>query len=207
MGPDEWPFPIPIVKGPTGWFFDTAAGKEELINRRIGRNELTAIALCQTFVTAEREYARLGTTGAPSGVYAQRLLSSDGKQDGLYWPAKTGEPKSPLGPLAAEAAQDGYEAKASGSGPKPFHGYFFKIMTAQGESAPGGAKNYIVDRKMKDGFALVAWPAEYRVSGVMTFVVNQTGIVFEKDLGPATADSAKIMNQFDPDITWNPAKL
>jgi len=208
VGPDEWPFPIPIVKGAKGWFFDTAAGKEELISRRIGRNELRAIALCQAFVTAQREYAQAGQNGASAGVYAQRLLSSEGKHDGLYWPAKTGEAESPLGPLAAEAAQEGYEAKASASGsPKPFHGYFFKIMTAQGAHAPGGAESYVIDGKMTGGFALVAWPAEYGVSGIMTFVVNQTGIVFEKNLGPKTADDAKVMNQFDPDITWKPAKL
>ncbi len=211
VGADEWPFPIPIVKGAKGWFFDTAAGKEELISRRIGRNELRAIALCQAFVSAQREYAQAGQNGASSGVYAQKLLSSEGKRDGLYWPAKTGEPQSPLGPLAAEAATEGYEAKASGSGPKPFpkpfHGYFFKIMTAQGESAPGGAKNYIVDGKMTGGFALLAWPAEYGVSGIMTFVVNQTDIVFEKNLGQTTADVARAMNQFNPDITWKPAKL
>jgi hypothetical protein len=208
VGPDEWPFPIPIVKGAKGWFFDTAAGKEELISRRIGRNELRAIALCQAFVTAQREYAQAGQNGASAGVYAQRLLSSEGKHDGLYWPAKAGEPESPLGPLAAEAAHEGYGAKASASGgPKPFHGYFFKIMTAQGPHAPGGAEDYVVDGKMTGGFALVAWPAEYGVSGIMTFVVNQTGIVFEKNLGPKTADDAKVLNQFDPDITWKPAKL
>jgi hypothetical protein len=207
VGADEWPFPIPIVKGPTGWFFDTAAGKEELISRRIGRNELRAIALCHAFVTAQKEYAQTGQAGASSGVYAQRLLSSEGKRDGLYWPAKTGEPESPLGPLAAEATNEGYEAKASASGPKPFHGYFFRIMTAQGESAPGGAKNYVIDGKMTGGFALVAWPAEYGVSGIMTLIVNQTGIVFQKDLGQKTADSAKAMDQFNPDLTWRPAKL
>ncbi len=206
MGPDAWPFPIPIVKGPKGWFFDTAAGKEELISRRIGRNELRAIALCQAFVTAQREYAQTSQNGAAGG-YAQRLLSSAGTHDGLYWPAKTGEQESPLGPLAAEAAHDGYEVKASASGPKPFHGYFFRIMTAQGANAPGGAKSYLADGKMTGGFALVAWPAEYRVSGVMTFVVNQTGIVFQKDLGPKTAESAKVMDEFDPDVSWKPAKL
>jgi len=207
MGPDAWPFPIPIVKGPKGWFFDTAAGKEELISRRIGRNELRAIALCQAFVTAQREYAETSQQGTSAGVYAQKMLSSEGKHDGLYWPAKAGEPESPLGPLAAEATNDGYAVKASTSGPKPFHGYFFRIMSAQGANAPGGAKSYVVDGKMTDGFALVAWPAEYGVSGITTFVVNQTGIVFEKNLGKQTAETAKVMNQFDPDLTWKPAKL
>jgi hypothetical protein len=207
MGPDEWPFPIPIVKGASGWFFDTAAGKEELISRRIGRNELRAIALCQAYVTAQRQYAETGQNGASPGAYAQRLLSSEGKNDGLYWPAKAGEPESPLGPLVAEAAQGGYDTTAAASGPKPFHGYFFKIMTAQGANAPGGASSYLVDGKMTGGFALVAWPAQYGISGISTFVVNQTGIVFEKDLRKETAETAKVMNEFNPDITWKPAKL
>ena len=204
VGPDEWPFPIPIVKGPKGWFFDTAAGKEELISRRIGRNELRAIALCEGFVAAQKEYAQ---NAARSGVYAQKLLSSEGKHDGLYWPAKTGEPESPLGPLAADAANEGYEVKASASGPRPFHGYFFKIMTAQGENAPGGAKNYIVDGKMTGGFALVAWPAGYGASGIMTFVVNQNGIVFEKDLGPKTGELASSIEKYDPNAGWTPHGL
>jgi len=207
MGPDAWPFPIPIVKGPRGWFFDTAAGREELLSRRIGRNELRAIALCQAFVTAEREYAGVAHDGASTGVYAQKMLSSEGKHDGLYWPSKTGEPESPLGPLAAEATTEGYEVKASASGPRPFHGYFFKVLRAQGANAPGGARSYAADGKMTGGFALVAWPAEYRVSGVMTFVVNQNGIVFQKDLGEKTADGAKAIDRFDPDLTWKPAKL
>jgi len=206
VGADEWPFPIPIVKGAKGWFFDTAAGKEELISRRIGRNELRVITLARGFVTAQREYAQIGASDGHPGAYAQRLLSSEGTHDGLYWPTKAGEPQSPLGPLAAEAALEGYEAKAPESGRKPFHGYFFKIMAAQGASAPGGAKSYIADGRMTDGFALVAWPAEYRVSGIMTFVVNQSGIVFEKDLGKTTAETAKAMDQFDPDLTWKPAK-
>jgi hypothetical protein len=206
VGADEWPFPIPIVKGPKGWSFDTAAGREELISRRIGRNELRVIAVCETFVTAERDYARIGANGAGPAVHAQKLMSSEGKRDGLYWPTKAGEPESPLGPLAAEAAQEGYEAKASRNGPKPFHGYFFRILTAQGESAPGGAKSYIADGKVTSGFALAAWPTEYRVSRVKTFVVNQTRIVFEKDLGQKTAEIAGTMDKFNPDITWKPAK-
>src|SRR5262249_23747799 len=206
VGADEWPFPIPITKGPKGWFFDTAAGREELISRRIGRNELRAIALCEAFAPAEKEYARMGASGPALGAYAQRIMSSEGKRDGLYWPTKAGEPQSPLGPLAAEAAREGYEAKPSESGPRPFHGYFFRILTAQGDSAPGGAKNYIVDGKMTGGFAVVAWPAEYRVSGVKTFVVNQIGIFFEKDLGQKTAEIAGSMSQFNPDLTWTPAK-
>jgi hypothetical protein len=140
VGPDAWPFPIPIVKGPKGWSFDTAAGKE-ILSRRIGRNELRVLALCRGLVTAELEYARTSAAGA-AGPYAQKLLSSEGARDGLYWPTKDGEPQSPLGPLAAEAAREGYEpTKTAGGGPRPFHGYFFKILTAQGEHAPGGARS------------------------------------------------------------------
>ena len=207
VGPDAWPFPIPIVKGADGWSFDTKAGKEEILSRRIGRNELRVIALCRGFVTAELEYARTSAAGA-AGPYAQKLVSSEGARDGLYWPAKEGEPQSPLGPLAAEAAREGYEPpKTDGGGPRPFHGYYFKILTAQGEHAPGGARSYLVDGKMTGGFALVAWPAEYRVSGIMTFVVNQNGIVFEKDLGAATAEIASSMKEYDPDASWKPSKL
>jgi hypothetical protein len=207
VGPDAWPFPIPIVKGADGWYFDTKAGKEELISRRIGRNELRAIALSRGFVTAQLEYARTSAAGS-AGPYARKLMSSEGTRDGLYWPAKEGEPQSPLGPLAAEAAREGYEPpKTAGGGPRPFHGYHFKILTAQGEHAPGGARSYLVDGKMTGGFALVAWPAEYRVSGVMTFVVNQNGIVFEKDLGAKTAEIASSIEKYDPDSTWTPSKL
>ena len=207
VGPDAWPFPIPIVKGAQGWFFDTAAGKEELLSRRIGRNELRVIALMRGFVTAELEYARSSAGGSAAGPYAQKLMSSDGARDGLYWPAKDGEPQSPLGPFAAAAAREGYEPpKTAGGGPQPFHGYFFKILTAQGEHAPGGARSYVVDGKMTGGFALVAWPAEYRNSGIMTFVVNQNGIVFERDLGPKTAELASSMEKYDPDTSWKPSK-
>jgi len=206
VGPDAWPFPIPIVKGAKGWSFDTKAGKEELLSRRIGRNELRAIALSRGFVTAELDYARTSAAGGP-GPYAQRLISSDGARDGLYWPAKDGEPQSPLGPLAAEAAREGYAAPTADAGPRPFHGYYFKILTAQGEHAPGGARSYLVDGKMTGGFALVAWPAEYRASGIMTFVVNQNGIVFEKDLGAKTAEIASSMKEYDPDASWKPSKF
>lgn len=213
VGPDAWPFPIPIVKGDTGWFFDTKAGKEELLSRRIGRNELRAIALCRGFVTAELEYARSSAAGS-AGPYAQKLVSSEGARDGLYWPAKDGEPQSPLGPLAAQAAREGYAPPDSegsdgsaGGASRPFHGYHFKILTAQGAHAPGGARSYVVDGKMTGGFALVAWPAEYRASGIMTFVVNQNGIVFEKDLGAKTAEIASSMKEYDPDASWQPSKL
>jgi hypothetical protein len=207
VGPDEWPLPIPIVKGPKGWSFDTAAGKEELLSRRIGRNELRTIALCRGFVKVQQEYARTSDAGK-AGPYAQKLLSTDGTHDGLYWPAKAGEPQSPLGPLADEAARDGYQPPASaGGGQRPFHGYLFKVLTAQGASAPGGARSYVVDGKMTGGFALVAWPVDYRVSGVMTFLVNQNGIVFQKDLGPKTSELAPSIENYDPGAGWTPTKL
>jgi hypothetical protein len=207
VGPDEWPFPIPIVKRANGWFFDTAAGKEELLSRRIGRNELRVIALCRGFVGAELDYARTSAAGEIPGPYAQKLMSSDGTHDGLYWQAKAGEPQSPLGPLAAAAAREGYQPpQTAGGGPHPFHGYFFKILTAQGKSAPGGARSYVVDGKMTGGFALVAWPAEYRASGIMTFLVNQNGIVFQKDLGAKTAELASAITEYDPDVSWKPVK-
>jgi hypothetical protein len=206
VGDDDWPFPIPIVKGEHGWFWDTAAGKEEILSRRIGRDELSAIEISRTFVQAQREYALAnpGTKGV--GAYAQRFLSTEGKRDGLYWPAKDGEPASPMGPLVAKASQDGYAAASESSGLRPFYGYYFKILRSQGKDAPGGAKDYVKDGRMTGGFAMVAWPAQYGNSGVMTFLVNQTGIVFEKDLGPKTADIAKAMEQFNPDLTWKPSK-
>jgi hypothetical protein len=206
VGPDDWPFPVPIVKGEKGWYWDTAAGKEEVISRRVGRNELTALALCGAFVEAQRDYAALNPAGAGAGVYAQRILSTEGKKDGLYWPAKAGETPSPMGPLAAAAAQEGYSLKPSEAGPKPFHGYLFKILTKQGKDAPGRAKDYIKEGRMSQGFALVAWPVQYGSSGIMTFLVNQAGIVFEKDLGPKTDELAKAIDQFNPDLTWKPAK-
>ncbi len=206
VGDDDWPFPIPLVKGEKGWFWDTAAGKEEVLSRRIGRDELSAIGICRTFVDAQREYALANPDTKMVGVYAQRFLSTEGKRDGLYWPAKDGEPASPMGPLVAKASQDGYTAAAGSSGPRPFYGYCFKILRSQGKDAPGGAKDYAKDGKMTGGFALVAWPAAYGNSGVMTFLVNQTGIVFEKDLGPKTGDIAKAMEQFNPDLTWKPTK-
>lgn len=206
VGPDDWPFPIPIVQGPQGWYWDTAAGKQEVLSRRIGRNELSVIGLCRGYAQAQREYALMNPAGAGVGVYAQRFLSSEGKKDGLYWPAKEGEPESPMGPLAAQAVLEGYSTKPSESGPRPFHCYLFKILEAQGKDAPGGAREYLKDGKMSGGFALVAWPAHYGSSGVMTFQVNQTGIVFEKDLGAQTPDAAKAMDRFNPDVTWKPSK-
>jgi hypothetical protein len=197
VGPDDFPFPIPLTRNKSGWEYDTAAGRLEILYRRIGRNELDAIQTCLAFVDAENDYADKDR-GAGAGVYAQRIVSSPGKKDGLYWPSDGDQ--SPLGELAAEASAEGYKV---GSGePQPFHGYYFRILTRQGPNAPGGELNYVVNGKMIGGFALVAYPAEYGNSGVMTFAVNHAGTVYQKDLGERTAAIAKRMTGFDPDQTW-----
>jgi len=203
IGSEEWPFPIPVVKAKGGWHFDTAAGIDELRFRRIGRNELATIDICLSYVAAQKEYAEKKHDGKPAGTYAQKFASAPGKQDGLYWQAKEGEEASPLGELAAEAAAEGYTR--SGAEPTPFHGYYFRIITGQGANATGGARNYIVDGLMRHGFALVAFPAEYDKAGVMTFVVNQDGVVYQKDLGSETAKVAAEIKQFDPASGWERA--
>jgi hypothetical protein len=202
IGNEAWPFPVPLVKGADGWRFDTVAGKEEVLARRIGRNELDAIATIQAYVTAQRRYAEQGHDGKPAGVHATRFQSDPGKQNGLYWPTARGEKRSPLGDLVAQAAEDNRSAGVARTKATPFHGYYFKILTAQGAAAPGGAKNYIVKGEMSGGFALVAWPAQYDASGVMTFVVNQDGIVRERDLGPQTDATARKMTAYNPDASW-----
>jgi hypothetical protein len=201
IGIEEWPFPIPVVKEASGWRFDTAAGIEELRYRRIGRNELATIDACRSYHAAQLEYARKRHDGTPSGAYARKLRSDPGKQDGLYWKVNEGEEPSPLGELAAEAAAEGY--KGSTGKTTPFRGYYFRILTAQGADAAGGARSYIVDGQMRNGFALVAYPAEYGKGGVMTFVVNQDGVVLEKDLGADTAEIAGSLKEFNPDTTWD----
>ena len=201
VGKEEWPFPIPIVKVGENWRFDTKAGKEELLNRQIGRNELDTIQVCLAIVDAQREYA-LRNRGSGLYEYAQRFVSTKGKKDGLYWKAKEGEEQSPLGPLAARAVMEGYSGKKSAGKPVPYHGYFYKMLKAQGKNAPGGAYDYVVNGKMIGGFALVAYPAEYGASGVMTFIVNHDGVVYEKDLGKDTEKIASAMKKFDPDKTW-----
>jgi hypothetical protein len=201
IGADDWPFPIPLVKSEKGWSFDTAAGREELINRRIGRNELHAIATVQAIVDAQEEYRSKDRIGS-GRQYAQQFRSSEGNQDGLYWPSKEGEEESPLGPLAAEASKEGY-FKGEAAGPQPYHGYFFRILKAQGKNAPGGAKSYVKDGKMTGGFAVLAWPADYGNSGIKTFVVSQNDIVFEKDLGDETAKAAEAITEYDPDDSWD----
>jgi hypothetical protein len=197
LGKDDFPFPIPLSHVKTGWEFDSAEGRIEILYRRIGRNELEAIETSRAFVDAENEYADKDR-GAGPGVYAQRIVSSPGKKDGLYWPPDGDE--SPLGELAAEASTEGYKV---GSGePQPYHGYYYRILTRQGPNAPGGEMDYVVNGKMIGGFALVAYPAEYGNSGVMTFVVNHKGTVYQKDLGELTEAIAKRMKEFNPDQTW-----
>jgi len=197
IGREDWPFPIPLVRKDGSWRFDTAAGREEILYRRIGRNELDAIETCLAYVDAQQEYAERGVAG--NGVYAQRIVSRPGKKDGLYWPAQSSTDESPLGELAASAAAEGYRA---GQQRAAYHGYYYKVLTRQGPNASGGALDYVVRGNMIGGFALVAYPAEYRNSGVMTFVVNHEGNVYEKDLGPDTAGIAAGMTAFNPDNTW-----
>ena len=196
---------MPIVKKGDTWIFDTEAGREELLNRRIGHNELLAINACRAYVEAQREYYNMPE---PDGVqipkYAQHMISSPGRKDGLYWPTADGEKESPLGPLVAKAKEEGYmgERGADESGPRPFHGYYFRMLKRQGPSAPGGEFSYIVNGNMVAGHALVAYPARWGVSGVMTFIVNQRGRVYQKDLGPKTEEIARKMEEYDPDHTW-----
>jgi hypothetical protein len=205
IGNEDWPFPVPLIQDAQGWHFDAAAGKEEVITRRIGRNELAAIEICQTYVAAQRRYARAAHDGKRPGLFAAAFRSDPGKQNGLYWPAKHGEPRSPLGDLLAEAA-DPARLKSDAAKPPPFHGYYFKILTAQGSSATGGARDYVVNGEMASGYALVAWPAHYDNTGVMTFIVNQDGIVREKDLGPETDAAARAMTTYEPDPSWTFAR-
>jgi hypothetical protein len=196
IGADDFPFPIPLVRTKAGWEFDTDEGRKEILYRRIGRNEIDAIETSLAFVDAENDYADKDR-GDGVGVYAQRIISSPGKKDGLYWPSDAND--SPLGELAAEASAEGYKA---GSGPQPYHGYYYRILTQQGASAPGGALSYIVNGKMIGGFALIAYPADYGNSGVMTFMVNHAGAIYQKDLGEDTEARAKSITAFDPDKTW-----
>jgi hypothetical protein len=199
VGRDDWPLPIPLKRDADGWRFDTASGKEELLNRRIGRNELSAIAVARAYVDAQNEFARR------FGTYARTLRSTPGKHDGLYWEASDGD-TSPLGPLVASATSEGYHHAEAGAEAEPYHGYFFHILTAQGPNAPGGARDYVNDGQMTGGFALVAWPAQHGSSGVMTFVVNNQDVVFQKDLGDRTAEIAKAMTAYDPDESWLPTR-
>ena len=206
IGNENWPFPVPLVKGADGWRFDSGAGKEEVLARRIGRNELNAIAASRAYVTAQRRYAQQGHDGKPAGIHATKFRSDPGKQNGLYWPVARGQPRSPLGDLVARAAEDGVKLGGDRPALEPFHGYYFKILTGQGAGASGGAKSYIVKGEMSGGFALVAWPAQYDASGVMTFMVNQSGIVLERDLGPQTDTVVRKMTVYQPDASWKPVQ-
>jgi hypothetical protein len=203
VGADNFPFPIPLRKNASGrWYFDGAAGKEEILNRRVGKNELSAIQAAQGFESAQTEYFGQLHDGNAKKEYAQKFISDSGKQNGLYWVPVSGQPDSPLGPLAAFATSEGYSTKPEAH--KPFHGYFFHMLTSQAASAPHGAKPYLVDGKMVGGFALVAYPAEYGNSGVMTFIINQDGLLLQKDLGKPTVETATAMTVFDPGPGWNP---
>lgn len=206
LGNESWPFPVPIVKGAAGWSFDAAAGREEVLDRRIGRNELAVIRTLHEYVAAQRAYAATGHDGKPAGLFARRFGSDPGTHDGLYWPSRRGEPRSPLGVLIAKASQEGYHRAAGSQGPTPLHGYYFRILEGQGKSARGGAADYVRDGQMSGGFALVAWPVHYAASGIMTFVVNQEGVAQQKDLGPETATRVKSVTRYDPDGTWGPAE-
>ncbi|MGH7846355.1 MAG: DUF2950 domain-containing protein [Candidatus Binatia bacterium] len=207
VGKQDWPFPIPLVKKGEAWVFDTEKGREEILNRRIGENELNTIQTCLAVVDAQREFALKDRDRTSLLEYAQKFVSDPGRKNGLYWEAKQGEPQSPLGPILTRARGEGYQYQGKPSTtPSPYHGYYYRILTAQGKDAPGGAYSYLVKGKMIGGFAVVAYPAEYGNSGVMTFIVNHDGKVFQKDLGKNTAVIAKSMKEYNPDKTWEEAK-
>jgi Protein of unknown function (DUF2950) len=197
IGPENWPMPIPLADKGDVWYFDTASGEKEILYRRIGRNEISTVHVCQQLVAAQKEYY-----SSHNNEYAQKIFSDEGKQDGLYWSAADNQPQSPIGPLVASAVAEGYSQNRDGAPSAPYRGYYYHILQTQGAGAPGGAKNYIVDGKMTGGFAFVAYPAEYRSSGVMTFIVGPDGVVYRKDLGKNTAVLAKAMKEFNPDPTW-----
>jgi hypothetical protein len=206
IGDQNWPFPIPLVKKDGTWFFDTAAGKDEIVNRRIGEDELVAIGVCQTYLAAQREYASEDRAGDGVLRFAQKFGSTPGQKDGLYWPAAPGEDPSPFGPLISEVHAEGYGGKTAEGQPQPYHGYRFKILTAQGESAPGGAYDYVINGNMIAGFALVAYPEHWGESGVMTFIVNQWGKVYQRNLGDQSTELASALSDFNPDQDWTAVK-
>ncbi len=204
IGDEQWPFPVPLVKTGNEWQFDSEAGKHEVLARRIGGNELDVIDLCHTYVGMQKEYASQPHDGKPAGLFAQHLRSSLGLHDGLYWQRKPGERRSPMGDLVAEAAAEGYDQNKPES--SPFRGYRYRILAAQGPAAPGGKKSYVVNGNMTGGFALLAYPAKYAFSGVMTFVVGPDGVVYQKDLGKDTDSQALRMTEYDPDDSWDEAE-
>jgi hypothetical protein len=201
IGQDEWPMPIPLVKSPAGWRFDTPQGEKEILTRRIGRNELAAIQVCLAIVDAAQEYATLDVDGDRIPEYALRFVSTPGKHDGLYWPTNADEPLSPLGPLLAAATREGYTNSVTRP-LAPYHGYFYRILTKQGKDAPGGARDYLVNGHMIGGFAVIAYPARYGVSGIMSFMVNQDEVVYEQNLGQNTAAMVSKITTFNPDASW-----
>jgi hypothetical protein len=202
VGKDEWPLPIPIVKVNGQWRFDVEQGKQEILARRIGSNELDAIEVCRGYVEAQNDYAEKDRTGSGLPHYAQKIISSPGKHDGLYWTSTGADDESPIGEIVARAFAEGYTKRHD-----PYHGYYFRILTAQGPHVPGGAMNYLHNGLMTSGFALIAWPSDYRSTGVMTFLVDKTGIVYQKDLGPTTSEVAGAYTAYDPDQTWTPVSI
>ena len=204
LGEDYWPFPVPIMQKDGQWYFNTEQGVDELLNRRIGGNELETLNFMRTYVQAQRDYASRDRNGDEVLQYAQKIISTPGTKDGLFWSPDMDGEISPLGPLAADAADEGYKRGEQNpeKRPQPFHGYCFKILTRQGKHAPGGKHGYIINGRMIDGFALVAWPAQYGNSGIMTFIVNQQGRIYQRDLGPTTAKAAEAIKAYDPDNTW-----
>jgi hypothetical protein len=200
IGENDWPLPVPVVRRGNRWYLDGAAGAEELAFRRVGRNELGAIAVCRGYVRAQRDYSAVGRDGGPAGIFAVKVLSDPGSHNGLYWPTAEEEAPSPIGPWIAEAAAEGYRAGAGRSA--PYHGYYYRMLFKQGEHAAGGAADYFMGGQLVGGFALVAWPAHYGISGVQTFLVNQEGVVYQKDLGEDTAATADQIDAYDPDSSW-----
>jgi Protein of unknown function (DUF2950) len=200
IGAENWPVPIPLVMKGNAWFFDTEAGKREILFRRVGRNEMSAIRVCQELAAAQKEFYAM-----QHSEYAQQIFSDDGQHNGLYWKVEAGQPESPIGPLVASAVAEGYDKGRNGP-PTPYRGYLFHVLTRQGKNAPGGAKKYIVNGKMTEGFGFVAYPAEYRSSGVMTFVVDQEGVVYQKDMGKKTEAFGKALQEYNPDSTWHKAE-
>ncbi|MGZ8189723.1 MAG: DUF2950 domain-containing protein [Methylococcaceae bacterium] len=204
VGNTDWPFPIPLVKNGDSWLFDAEQGRQEILNRRIGRNELSALGVIRGYVEAQFDYANSDRDGDGVSEYAQKLKSEAGNFDGLFWEAEDGQPESPLGPLVAEARAVGYKVKGTTEKPSPYHGYYYRILTRQGSNVPGGKYDYIINGNMIAGFGMVAFPAEYGSSGIMTFVVNHQGKIFQKDLGPKTAEIAAKMKEYNPDSKWEP---
>jgi hypothetical protein len=202
VGEDEWPLPIPLIQENGKWHFDGTEGIDRLVRQRIGGNELRTIDVMHGYVAAQQEYASRGHDGGARGIYAQRLRSDPGKQNGLYWEVAEGQSPSPAGPFLAQAAAEGYGGQRNGNA--PYHGYLYRLLYSQGEAAPGGARDYIINGKLTKGFALIAYPADYGASGIMTFMVNQDGLVWQKDLGEETNNAAESIKTFNPDSTWTP---